>query len=120
MDRLEFGPWHQAVGEGVADAAAERVDHVIFGMAVGRVIDPFAAAALAAVRLEGTGCSSSRDGKGPPRLPLAPLAVLSPGPRLAAAQNEKGKKWRRLAVFRGATAPFSRAWSHSAARRAFC
>ena len=32
----------------------------------------------------------------PPRLPLAPLAVLSPGPRLAAAQNGQGKKWRKM------------------------
>ena len=53
MDRLEVGPWHQALGEGVADAAAERVDQVFFGMAVGRVVDPLAAAALAAVRTEG-------------------------------------------------------------------
>ncbi len=53
MDRLEVGPWHQAVGEGVADAAAERVDQVFFGMAVRRLVDPLAAAAPAAVRLEG-------------------------------------------------------------------
>ncbi len=52
MDRLEVGPWHQAVGEGVADAAAERVDQVFFGMAVRRAVDPLAAAAPAAVRLE--------------------------------------------------------------------
>ena len=52
MDRLEVRPWHQALGEGVADAAAERVDQVFFGMAVRRAVDPLAAAALAAVRLE--------------------------------------------------------------------
>ena len=53
MDRVKAGPWRQALGEGIANAAAERVDHVFFGMAVGRVVDRFAAAALAAVRLEG-------------------------------------------------------------------
>jgi hypothetical protein len=53
MDRLEVWAWHQALGEGVADAAAERVDHVFFGMAVGRVVDPLAAAALASVSLKG-------------------------------------------------------------------
>src|SRR5271166_1357951 len=53
MDRLEVWAWHQALGEGVADTAAERVDQVFFGMAVGRVVDPLAAAALATVGLEG-------------------------------------------------------------------
>ena len=48
MDGAEVGRWHQALGKGVADAAAERVDHVFFRMAVGRVVDPLAAAALAA------------------------------------------------------------------------
>ena len=28
MDGAEVGRWHQAIGKGVADAAAERVDHV--------------------------------------------------------------------------------------------
>jgi hypothetical protein len=47
----------------------------------------------------------------PPRLPLVLLAVLSLGPTLAAAHNEQGKKWRKMAVFRGPKAPFFRAWS---------
>jgi hypothetical protein len=51
VDGAEVGRWHQALGKGVADAAAERVDHVFFGMAVGRVVDPLAAAALASVGL---------------------------------------------------------------------
>ena len=45
--------------------------------------------------------------QGPPRLPLAPLAVLGPGPMLAAAQNEQGEKWRKMALFRGPKPPFS-------------
>jgi hypothetical protein len=53
MDPVKAGTWRQALGEGIADAAAERVDQVFFGMAVGRVVDPLAATALAAVRLEG-------------------------------------------------------------------
>ena len=53
MDGAEVGRWHQALGKAVADAAAERVDHVFFGMAVGRVVDPRAAAALASVGLQG-------------------------------------------------------------------
>ena len=53
MDRVEVGARKQALGEGVADAATERVDPVFFRMAVGRVVDPLAAAALAAVRTEG-------------------------------------------------------------------
>jgi len=36
-------------GQGVANAAAERVDQVFFGMAIGRLVDPLAAAALPAV-----------------------------------------------------------------------
>ena len=53
VDGAEVGWWHQALGKGVADAAAERVDHVFFGMAVGRVVDPLAASALASVVLKG-------------------------------------------------------------------
>ena len=36
-----------------------------------------------------------------------PLAVLSPGPRLAAARNRPGKKWRKMAVFLGKKRHFS-------------
>ena len=53
QDGAQFAVGDQAFGEGVANTAAERVDHVFFGMAIGRVVDPLAAAALAAVRLEG-------------------------------------------------------------------
>ena len=53
MDRLQLGPRHQARGERVANAAAERVDQVFFRVAVGRVVDPLAASALTAVCLEG-------------------------------------------------------------------
>jgi len=35
MDPGEVGRGHAAVGQGVADAAAERVHHVFFGMAIG-------------------------------------------------------------------------------------
>jgi hypothetical protein len=53
MDSAEVGRWHQALRKGVADAAAERVDHVFFGMTVGRVVDPLASPALASVSLKG-------------------------------------------------------------------
>jgi hypothetical protein len=53
MDSAEVGWWRQALGKGVADAAAERVDNVFFGMAIGRIVDPLAAAALASVGLKG-------------------------------------------------------------------
>jgi hypothetical protein len=46
----------------------------------------------------------------PPRLPLAQLTVLGPGPRPAAARNGRGKM-AEMAVFRGAKAPFFGAWS---------
>jgi hypothetical protein len=49
MDTAEVGFGHQAFGKGIANAAAERVDQVFFGMAVGREVDPLAAAALPAV-----------------------------------------------------------------------
>ncbi len=52
MDRAKLGFGHQAFGKGVANAAAECVDQVFFGMGVGRVIDPLAAAALPGVGLE--------------------------------------------------------------------
>ena len=55
VDRPEVGWCHQAFGKGVADAAAERVDHVFFGMAVGRVVDPRAASAMASVGLQSQG-----------------------------------------------------------------
>jgi len=28
MERVKAGPWHQALGEGIADAAAVRIDQV--------------------------------------------------------------------------------------------
>jgi hypothetical protein len=46
-----------------------------------------------------------------PRLLWALLAVLSRGRGPAAAQNGQGKIWRKVALFRGPKAPFSRAWS---------
>jgi hypothetical protein len=52
MDRAEIGFGHQAFGKGVANAAAERVDQVFFGMGVSREVDLLAAAALPAVSLE--------------------------------------------------------------------
>jgi len=52
METAEVELRRQTFRKGVADAAAERVDHVFFGMAVGRVVDQLAAAALASVRLE--------------------------------------------------------------------
>jgi hypothetical protein len=53
MHRPETRFRPQAIGKCIAHAAAHRIDQVFFRMAVGRVVDPFAAAALAAVRLEG-------------------------------------------------------------------
>ena len=53
IDRLQLGPRHQARGERVANATAERVDQVFFRVAVGRVVDPLATSALTAVCLEG-------------------------------------------------------------------
>ena len=49
MDLLEPGHDHGAFGQGVADSAAERVHEVFLGMAVGREVEPFAAAALLAI-----------------------------------------------------------------------
>ena len=49
MDSRHAGRERIAVGHGVANAAAERVHHVFFRMAIGREVDPLAAAALAAV-----------------------------------------------------------------------
>ncbi len=49
--------------------------------------------------------------RSPPRLALALLAVLSPGPRLAGTLNRQGKKWRRMALFRRPKAPFFGHWS---------
>src|SRR5271157_4982809 len=82
MDRVEVGPCHQALGQGVADATAERVDQVFLGMAVGGVIDPLAAAALAAVRLEGV--LQPRAGAG------TRLAGPAPGPRTPRPASRRG------------------------------
>jgi hypothetical protein len=49
MDPREAGRERIAVGQCIANAAAERVHQVFFRMAIGREIDPLAAAALAAV-----------------------------------------------------------------------
>ena len=49
MDLVEVKRGRDALGHGIANAAAERVHHVFFRMAIGREIDPLAAAALAAV-----------------------------------------------------------------------
>ena len=49
MDPREPGLGRADLGQGVANAAAERVHHVFFGMAIGRVVQPLAAAALPAV-----------------------------------------------------------------------
>jgi hypothetical protein len=38
MDLADVGPWHQALGEGVADAAAERVDQGRIQQAPARVL----------------------------------------------------------------------------------
>ena len=53
IDGLQRGTRHQVRGERVANATAERVDHVFFRKAVGRVVDPLATSALTAVCLEG-------------------------------------------------------------------
>ena len=45
--------------------------------------------------------------QGPPRLPLAPLAVLSPGPRLAGALNGQGKNGGNWRFFEGQKRHFS-------------
>jgi hypothetical protein len=52
MDRAEVGIGHKAFRKGIANAVAERVDQVFLGMAIGREVDPLAAAPLPAVRLE--------------------------------------------------------------------
>ncbi len=48
--------------------------------------------------------------QGPPRLPLALLAVLRPGPRLAAALNGQGKKWRKMETVASTVLVFSGTW----------
>jgi hypothetical protein len=56
MDAAQLTVGHGVLREGVASATAERVERVecvFFGMAVGRVVNPLTAAALAAVGLEG-------------------------------------------------------------------
>jgi len=40
MDAGEAERGRTAGGQGVANAAAERVDQVFFGMAIGRLVDP--------------------------------------------------------------------------------
>ena len=52
MDPREVGRQRIAVWQGVANAAAERIDHVLFRMAVGREIDPLPAPALPAIVLK--------------------------------------------------------------------
>ena len=49
MDLVKVGRGRTALGQGIANAAAERVDQVFFRMAIGREVDPLAAAALPAV-----------------------------------------------------------------------
>jgi hypothetical protein len=110
MDAAQLAPGHESFGEGVANATAERVDHVFFCLS-----SHF-------VRLS-TWCKLARDGEDPSRLRLAPLTDLSPGPRLAGVparggdrndsngrtgyEAENGSEWQSLAVFgqRDATRP---------------
>jgi hypothetical protein len=53
MDPRNVGRQRIALGQCVANAAAERIDHVFFRMAVGREVDPLAAPALAAKEKNG-------------------------------------------------------------------
>jgi hypothetical protein len=49
MDLVKVGRGRTVPRQGITNAAAERVDQVFFQMAIGREVDPLAAAALPAV-----------------------------------------------------------------------